>query len=110
MVSIRSAVATLVLVAASSAVFTPPVAAAPSLATTLSGNVKDDVGRVLEGAEILILAPEGHGDDAVLRAVSDAGGRFVIGAITPGVYRLAAVKLGYTAALGRVNKIGRAHV
>ncbi len=110
MVSIRSAVATLLLVAASPAVCIPPAAATPIVATTLSGSVRDDVGRVLEGAEILILAPEGVGDGVLSRAVSDAGGRFVVGAITPGVYRVAAVKFGYTVALGRVNTLLRSSV
>ena len=89
--------------AATSAAAALPQPPSPIFATTLSGSVKDDAGRVLEGVEILILAPEGGGDGALLRAVSDAGGRFVVGAVNPGVYRVAAIKSGYAAALGRVN-------
>jgi hypothetical protein len=109
MVSIRSTVAALLLVASTSAATARPTVS-PILATTLSGTVKDDVGRVLEGVEIVILAPEGRGDGAFLRAVSDAGGRFVVGAVNPGVYRIAAIKSGYTAALGRVNTMLRSSV
>ena len=69
--------------------------------TTLSGIVRDDGGRLLEGAEILVLAQAGRADGAALRAVTDAGGRFVVGSITPGVYRVAAIKTGYIAATGQ---------
>lgn len=110
MVSIRSAVAALLLVAASPAPFAPSVAASPIVATTLSGSVRDDLGRALEGVEILILAPERRGDGTFLRAVSDVGGRFVFGGINPGVYRVAAIKSGYTAALGLVNTVLRSSV
>jgi hypothetical protein len=109
MVSIRSTVAALLVVASASATHALP--SAPTiLATTLSGTVKDDVGRVLEGVEILILSPEGVGNGAFLCAVSDSGGRFVVGAVNPGVYRIAAIKSGYSAALGRVNTTLRSSV
>jgi hypothetical protein len=109
MVSNRSTVAILFLLAATSAASAPPTTA-PLIATTLSGSVKDDVGRVLGGVEILILSAEGGGNGTFSRAVSDAGGRFVVGAINPGVYRIAAIKSGYTAALGRVNTALRSSV
>lgn len=109
MVSIRSAALALLL-AASPALIATQVAAAPIVATTLSGVVRDDAGGVLEGAEVLILPPEGRGDGALLRAVSDAGGRFIVAAITPGVYRIAAIKTGYIASFGRVNTLLRSSV
>ena len=109
MVAFRSA-ATALLLAAVSSVVPGPSAAATRVATTLSGFVRDDVGGALEGVEVLVLAPEGRGDGALLRAVSDAGGRFLVGAITPGVYRVAAIKSGYIAALGRVNTVLRSSV
>jgi hypothetical protein len=85
-------------------------AAAPSSpSSTLSGVVRDELGHALEGAEVLILAPEGQAG-ALLRAVSGASGRFVIGSLTPGVYRVAAIKSGYVAALGRVNTLLRSSV
>jgi len=114
MVTIRSTAAALVLVVAASFVPTSVPAfgagTAPGLASTVSGVVRDDVGRALQGVEILILAPEGRPGGVVLHALSDAAGRFVIGAITPGVYRVAAVKTGYVAALGRVNTLLRSSV
>ena len=110
MVWFRSTAVALLLLAVSPNVFIPPAVAGPLPATTLSGLVRDDVGRVLEGAEVLVLAPEGRGGSALLRAVSDAGGRFLIGEITPGVYRVAATKSGYSAGLGRVNTMIRSSV
>jgi hypothetical protein len=109
MVSIRSTAVALRLVAVLPVVVALP-AAASLPATTLSGIVRDDVGRVLEGVEVLVLAPEGRGGGALLRAVSDAGGRFIVAELTPGVYRVAAVKPGYVADLGRVNTILRSSV
>ena len=110
MVSIRTTAAALVLVAFVPSAFTRPAHAAPLATTTLSGNVRDDVGRLLEGVEVLVLAPEGKGGGALLRAVSDAGGRFIVSEVTPGVYRVAAIKSGYIAALGRVNTVLRSSV
>jgi hypothetical protein len=110
MVSIRSAAAALLLVAVAPAVLAASPPAAPIVGTTLSGVVRDDVGGVLEAVEVLILAPEGSGGGALLRAMSDASGRFVVGAIAPGVYRVAAIKSGYIAALGHVNTLLRSSV
>jgi hypothetical protein len=110
MVSIRATAAALLVLAVSSSVLPVPAAAEPFPATTLSGTVRDDVGRVLEGAEVLVLASEGRSGAALLRAVSDAGGRFIVGEITPGVYRVAAIKSGYVADLGRVNTLIRSSI
>ena len=41
---------------------------------------------------------------------TDAGGRFVIGSITPGVYRVTAIKTGYIAAIDGVNTLLRATI
>ena len=109
MVPFRSAAAALVLAAASS-VAAGPFAASPHVGTTISGFVRDDVGGALEGVEILVLPPEGRSDGTLLRAVSDAGGRFLLGAIPAGVYRVAAIKSGYIATLGRVNTVLRSSV
>ncbi len=109
MVSFRSAAAALLLVAASSAV-AEPFAAPARVDATLSGFVRDAAGSALPGVEILVLPPEGQSDGALLRAVSDAGGRFLLGAIPQGVYRVAAIKPGYIAALGRVNTVLRSSV
>jgi hypothetical protein len=102
----RSICAALVLVTTTwiSGGATPATAAAITPGASLSGVVKDEVGRALEGAEVLVLTPDGRGS-ALLRAVTGEGGRFVIGSLTPGVYRVAAIKSGYIAALGLVNTL-----
>ena len=83
------------------AVVTPAATNLPN--TPVSGIVRDQLGRALEGAEILVLGSEAGASAVRFRAVSDASGRFVVGAVTPGVYRVAAIKTGYLAALGVVN-------
>jgi hypothetical protein len=109
MVSFRSAAAFLLLAAASSVAGAPSAEAAQG-AAALSGFVRDDAGGALEGVEVLVLAPEGRTGESMLRAVSDAGGRFVVGLLPSGVYRVAAIKSGYVAALGRVNTALRSTV
>jgi hypothetical protein len=96
---IRATAAALLVSAAHSA--TP----ASTGTSSLSGVVRDNLGIAVEGAEVLVLAPEGHVGDALLSSVSGASGRFVVGSIAPGVYRVAAIKTGYIAALGRVNTV-----
>jgi hypothetical protein len=108
MVSVRSASISLLLLAFKTV--PAPAAVTTIVPATLSGIVRDDAGRMLEGAEVLVLSAEGSGNAAALRAVTDAGGHFLIGAITPGVYRVAAIKTGYIAALGRVNTLLRSSI
>jgi len=103
MLQMRSAAATLLLIAPLGLVPSRPVHAAVSTApdATLSGAVRDEVGRGLEGAEILVLSPDRG--VAVLTTLSNASGRFLVDHVAPGVYRVAAIKSGYIAALGVVN-------
>jgi hypothetical protein len=108
MVSIRRAPVALLLLVISGVAGS--VSAAPFASTTLSGTVRDNLGAALEGVEVLVLTPAGSGDGASVRAVSDAGGRFLVTALHPGVYRIAAIKSGYIAALGRVNTLLRSSV
>jgi hypothetical protein len=112
MVRIHSASAALVLVtlAASTAFAGAPPLAAAAAPSVLTGVVRDDVGKVLEGVEVLVLPREGTPPTALLRAVSDAGGRFFLESLSPGVYRVAAVKTGYIAALGVVNTTLRSSI
>jgi len=115
MVTIRSTTAALALalaVPAASAAPAPPVTSstAPVFTSTLSGVVRDDLGRALEGVEVLILAPTPSSGGALFHAMSDAGGRFVLSSLAPGVYRVAAIKSGYIASLGRVNTLLRSSV
>jgi hypothetical protein len=112
MASIRSASTTLLLLGAcaTASLAQAPAALTPLTATMLSGIVRDDAGRLLEGAEIVVLSQEGRSGGVALRAVSDAGGRFFLGSVTPGVYRVAAIKTGYIAAIGRVNTMLRSSI
>jgi len=112
MVTIRSTTAALLVLLAVPAASAAPVvpSTATNLTSTISGVVRDDVGRALEGVEVLVLAPTESPGGALLRAVSDAGGRFVVGSLAPGVYRVAAIKSGYIASLGRVNTLLRSSV
>ncbi len=109
MVSFRSAAAALILTA-TLAFVDGPAAAAPRAVAPLSGLVSDVAGVALEGVEVLVFASQGGSDGALLRAVSDAGGRFLLGAIPAGVYRVVAVKSGYMANLARINTVLRSSV
>ena len=104
-----SATAALLLTALIAGIPTTPAAAGVSSSGAISGFVRDEGGRALEGAEILVLVPQGH-DGPVLRAVSDATGRFLVPGVATGVYRVAAIKSGYLAALGQVNTLLRSSV
>jgi hypothetical protein len=111
MVFLRTTAAALFLLCLVPAHLAPSYASsAASLSSSVSGLVKDDAGKVIEGVEVLVLGADGKGNDAPLRAVSDAGGRFLVSAVAPGVYRVAAIKSGYIAALGLVNTVLRSSV
>jgi len=80
------------------------VVALPASAATdvFSGMAKDAVGKGLEGVRILIL-PDELGAAPVSEALTAASGRFSVEDLTPGTYRVAAVKEGYLGFLARVN-------
>ena len=88
---------------------TAAAATAPSITSTLSGVTRDDVGRAIAGVEVVVLSNTVEGS-ALGRAVSNAQGHFVLAAIAPGVYRIAAIKPGYLASIGRVNTLLRGSV
>jgi len=88
---------------------TVAAATAPSITSSLSGVTRDDVGRAIAGVEVVVLSNTVEGS-ALGRAVSNAQGRFVLAAIAPGVYRIAAIKPGYLASIGRVNTLLRGSV
>ena len=110
MALIRSASTTLLVLAAALGLAPASAAVNPITATTLSGIVRDDCGLLLEGAEILVIGQAGQPGGDARRAVTDAAGRFVIGSIAPGEYRVAAIKTGYIAAIGRVNTVLRSSI
>lgn len=80
-----------------------------ALTSTLSGMTRDELGRAIAGVEVVVLANTTDGG-ALGRAVSNAQGRFVMAAIAPGVYRIAAIKPGYLASIGRVNTLLRGSI
>ncbi len=70
----------------------------------LAGVVRDAAGNLLEGVQILVLS-ESRGLAPLARANTDAGGRFSIFGLAPGVYRVAAVKPGYQTFMGRIDTL-----
>jgi hypothetical protein len=70
---------------------------------------RDDLGRAIAGVEVVVLSNTVEGS-ALGRVVSNAQGRFVFASIVPGVYRIAAIKPGYLASIGRVNTLLRGSV
>jgi len=105
MVMHRSTAAALFLVLGLATV--GPIHAAAATAT-LSGDVKDELGRALADAEILVLSPDPNA--AAASTLSNASGRFLVDHLAPGVYRVAALKSGYVAAIGVVNTYLRSSV
>jgi len=92
----------LVLVCASLTLGGSALAAGLGPTLDFSGQVRDTLGNVLDGVEVLILAPA----PAVvpLAAVrSDVGGRFAIVGLGPGSYRVAALKGGYLTWIGGID-------
>ncbi len=71
------------------------------------GVVRDSMGRALSGAEILVLPDRQAASPVVAGAMTDEAGRFLIGGLAPGLYRVAALKQGYLAYLARVNTVLR---
>lgn len=110
MVTVRHAAAAVLLFSSSwfGAAALPARASAHAMAT-VSGFARDPSGRPLAGVEVLVLGDARSGA-ALLRGISDDQGRFVLGALEPGVYGVAAIKTGYLAALGRVNTLIRSSV
>jgi hypothetical protein len=110
MVTTRSAAAALLLLASVGLASTTPVRAVlqATPASTLSGDVRDELGRALEGAEVLVLS--GTRGVAAASTLSNSSGRFLVDHVAPGVYRVAAIKSGYVAAIGVVNTYLRSSV
>ena len=88
---------------------TAAASVAPTLTGSLSGMTKDELGRAIAGVEVVVLSNTPDGG-AIGRVVSNAQGRFLVAALAPGVYRIAAIKPGYLASIGRVNTLVRGSV
>ena len=110
MVTLRCRAATLMIIWAAAIGWTSvPSRAASTVQGALSGVTRDPTGQAIAGVEILVLSDAKVGS-AVQQAISNAEGRFLVGSLEPGIYRVAAVKSGYIAALGRVNTLLRSSV
>jgi hypothetical protein len=72
--------------------------------TSFGGIVRDSSGRLLEQVEIFLF-DEPVGSPPLTERLSDEEGRFDLGELVPGAYRLAAVKEGYRLYLGRVDTL-----
>jgi hypothetical protein len=68
------------------------------------GVVRDTAGRLLPQVEIFLFQEPGFGTPVTER-ISDGEGRFDLGELLPGSYRLAALKEGYRLYLGRVDTL-----
>jgi hypothetical protein len=74
----------------------------------LSGVARDTAGNALQDVEILILADAVMGgSEPVAVARTATNGRYLIPNLAPGLYRVAAIKEGYLAFVGRVNTLVR---
>lgn len=72
----------------------------------LTGLVKDRLGNLLSGAQVLIL-PQRAGARPVAEVRTAADGRFDVPELRPGTYRVAAVKEGYLTFLGEIDTFVR---
>ncbi len=82
------------------------VASGPGIAgepIALAGTVRDGVGSVLNGVEILLVRLPVSSLDPTRVTRSDPAGRFEIASVVPGRYRLAALKSGYRTFVGQVD-------
>ncbi len=85
-----------------------PVSAARDLAApTFDGIVTDTLGGALDEVEILVLGDAAGGSPLAVARTDDRG-RFSVAGIVPGIYRVAAIKHGYLAFLGRFDTLFRA--
>ncbi len=76
----------------------------PAVEQMIQGIARDALGNVLEGVEVLILS-EISGLPPLAAVHTGTDGRFHIAGLSPGVYRVAAIKQGYRTYLGRVNTL-----
>ena len=77
-------------------------AAETSRVDSFSGTVRDTLGNLIEGAEVLVV-DRVDALDPIASGRSDVDGRFRFPGLPPGAYRIAAVKDGYLAFVGRID-------
>ncbi|MDH3628095.1 MAG: TonB-dependent receptor [Acidobacteriota bacterium] len=74
----------------------------PANNPTFSGVIKDTIGNVVHGVEVLVVQP-GGGPDPVAVGRSNRQGRFEFAGLLPGDYRVALLKEGYLTLIASVN-------
>lgn len=77
-------------------------AAETSRVDAFSGTVRDTLGNLIEGAEVLVV-DRVDALDPIASGRSNADGQFRFPGLPPGAYRIAAVKDGYLAFVGRID-------
>ncbi len=81
-------------------------AAAVPATIAISGIARDSVGHVLPDVDVFVLG-EVVGMPPMAVARTNSEGRYVVADLAPGSYRVAALKEGYLAFLGRINTLFR---
>ena len=76
--------------------------ARPAGPDPISGIVKDSVGNLLEGVEVLVI-DKAASITPIATLKSDGNGRFSVSRLPRGVYRVAALKEGYLTYVGRID-------
>jgi hypothetical protein len=76
--------------------------ASPTGPAPIAGIVKDTVGNLLEGVEVLVI-DKSVSITPVATLKSDGQGRFLVSRLPRGVYRIAALKEGYLTYVGRID-------
>ncbi len=83
-----------------------PLAAPPTAVAAdrpaFSGSIRDAVGNVLEGAEVLVVAGSAT-PQPLASTLSDGTGKFAFAELAPGTYRVAALKDGYLTSVQAIN-------
>jgi hypothetical protein len=91
----------------------PALAAPAAVDDVVRGVTLDPWGRVLDGVDV-VLAPATEksslDEEDVSRVKSDGTGRFRFGDVTPGLYRLIAMKGGYTVLVAEIDTLVRSTV
>ena len=86
----------------------PLLAEPPDAPPVVKGITVDAQGHVLPGVEIVVTSEHPSGESAALRSVrSDERGRFTLGGLVPGSYRIVAIKGGYSVLVGKVDTLLR---
>ena len=75
-------------------------------AAPIAGTVKDSLGNLLSGVEVLFVALPAPGFRPTAVARSGRDGRFKVTDLVPGPYRVAALKEGYRTFVGQVDTPG----